>query len=103
MEENVTLKLKSCSLQEGVVRRAAMQTAVAAILAATLAGSLATGASAQSSTPVQGGTLTLGVGRPLQDFDPYQGANQNYIIARTLYSNLISYSADLKPVPDLAT
>lgn len=99
----MTVQSEPRSLLKGAIRRAATQTAIAAILAATLAGSLVTSASAQSSAPVTGGTLTLGVGRPLQDFDPYQGANQNYIIARTLYSNLISYSADLKPEPDLAT
>jgi len=103
MEENVTLQPEPQSPQKGAGRRGALRTAIAAILAATLTGSLMAGASAQSSAPVKGGTLTLGVGRPLQDFDPYQGANQNYIIAKTLYSNLISYTDDLKPEPDLAT
>ncbi|MBQ0827220.1 ABC transporter substrate-binding protein [Streptomyces tagetis] len=37
------------------------------------------------------------------DFDPYNGAPENNIIAGTLYSNLIEYDKDLTPKPDVAT
>lgn len=104
--------MRTTSARRGVERakralRRIAGIAAAVAVATTLAGCGSSGAGVAAPTlagePVDGGTLTLGVGLELADFDPYNGTNQNYVIAKTLYSNLIRYSPDLKPEPDLAS
>lgn len=85
------------------IRRLAAGAAVAAVAVASLTACSGSSDGAAEGAPVDGGTLTLGVGLQLLDFDPFNGTNQNYIIDKTLYSNLIRYTADLEPEPDLAT
>jgi peptide/nickel transport system substrate-binding protein len=65
------------------------------------AGGSASGAAASGSG--SGGQLTLGTTEPLVSFDPYNGIDQNYVIDHTLYSYLVTYDKNRKPVPDLAT
>jgi len=85
-------------------RRLAAAAAAATIaVALTACGGGGSSQAPATGDPVKGGTLTLGVGLQLLDFDPFNGTNQNYIITKTLYSNLIRYTPDLKPEPDLAT
>ncbi len=66
---------------------------------ASSGGASATGSGGSSS----GGQLTLGTTLPLVSFDPYNGIDQNYVIDHTMYSYLITYDKNRKPVPDLAT
>ena len=87
------------------------RTAAAAVLAAlSMAATACGGGSGDSGDtggtggkPVDGGTLTLGVGLQLADFDPFNGINQNYVMDKTLYSYLITYDSKLQPHPDMAT
>jgi peptide/nickel transport system substrate-binding protein len=79
----------------------ALAAAVAVVL--TACGTAGPSEPAATGDPVKGGTLTLGVGLQLLDFDPFNGTNQNYIVTKALYSNLIRYTPDLKPESDLAT
>jgi len=87
----------------------------ASLLGALLAGALTVTACGGGSSPAagggggstgsggSGGQLTLGTSLPLVSFDPYNGIDQNYVIQHTLYSYLITYDKNRKPVPDLAT
>lgn len=68
---------------------------------AAAGGSAGGGSSSGGSS--SGGQLTLGTSLPLVSFDPYNGIDQNYVIDHTMYSYLITYDKNRKPVPDLAT
>ncbi|MEV0714320.1 ABC transporter substrate-binding protein [Asanoa sp. NPDC050611] len=52
--------------------------------------------------PSRGGKLTVGIGTPLTDFDPYNHLAVNFPMMATLYSYLITYDDQYKPTPDLA-
>lgn len=103
------MRIASTQLTAGRAGRATRRMVGAGIAAVLAVALVACGSSAPSSgpsdggEPVAGGTLTLGVGLQLLDFDPFNGTNQNYIIDKTLYSNLIRYTPDLEPEPDLAS
>jgi peptide/nickel transport system substrate-binding protein len=53
--------------------------------------------------PARGGKLTVGIGTPLTDFDPYNHLAVNFPMMATLYSYLITYDDAYKPSPDLAS
>lgn len=87
------------------VGRIVAVTALGAAITTVVAGCSSTGGptAGDSSTPVSGGTLTLGVGMAITNFDPYEGSSQNNILDKTVYQNLVQYDANLNPEPDAAT
>jgi peptide/nickel transport system substrate-binding protein len=75
-----------------------------AILAAACTSPAATpSASATTSGPVKGGTLTVGLGSDVRNFDPMSRAKQQFPMTHTLYDALLRYDKQLKPQPGLAT
>lgn len=61
-----------------------------------------TGSTAGGGDPKRGGKLTVGIGTPLTDFDPYNHLAVNFPMMATLYSYLITYDDNYRPAPDLA-
>lgn len=56
-----------------------------------------------SGAPSHGGSLTVGIGSSLADFDPYNHLAVNFPMMASLYSYLITYDDKYQPSPDLAT
>ncbi len=82
--------------------------AVASMLLVIVAGACASpaptpGAAATSSAPLRGGTLTVGLGSDVRNFDPMSRAKQQFPMTNTLYDSLLRYDKQLKPQPGLAT
>lgn len=63
------------------------------------------GASATTTTsaPVKGGTLTVGLGSDVRNFDPMSRAKQQFPMTNTLYDSLLRYDKQLQPQAGLAT
>lgn len=90
--------------------RTARGLAVAGMLVAILTGACtsqapaasgAPSAAATASGPVKGGTLTVGLGSDVRNFDPMSRAKQQFPMTHTLYDSLLRYDKQLKPQPGL--
>jgi peptide/nickel transport system substrate-binding protein len=59
-------------------------------------------ASTQVAGPKKGGTLILGKSSGIQQFNPFNTAQDHYPYFRALYNTLVHYDRQLNPQPDLA-
>src|SRR5680860_706858 len=56
-----------------------------------------------AEAPKAGGTLTVGIGRDVDDLNPQTASTgANYWVLDQIYSGLYRLNANLEPVPDLA-
>lgn len=88
-------------MNRGITRRELLLRGAAGLAAASVSPALLTRiAQAQRRA---GGTLTVGLGADILNFDPSTKAFVTYPIIQQVYNKLLDYDANYTPVPDLAT
>lgn len=88
-------------INRGITRREFLRRGAVGIAAASASPALlARIAQAQGKT---GGTVTVGLGADILNFDPSTKSFVTYPVIRQVYNKLLDYDANYNPVPDLAT
>lgn len=87
--------------QSRITRRELLRRGAAGAAAASLAPSILTEIAHAQARP--GGTLTVGLGADILNFDPSTKSFVTYPIIRQVYNKLVEYDLNYNPIGDLAT